>query len=445
MRLNIYAREDVQANILGHAIMKMNETTKWFFHKNGMLTHEDGTPWTVDALAGVLRVSVSPGSEKSLDDEKDPGGWQEVSAIPRPPLRTILENPGLVTSLGVPAAPGKTGTDGWMHVDLSTIDKTPATPTVLFREDGKPLLYQGKVNTVFGDSESGKSWICLLACVQELREGGSVAYLDYEDDAASVSGRLITMGVPEKVINDPERFLYFKLHKGLTDEALDWYANPHTWEVTEGVYKSRTGFMSCSLVVIDAMTEALSADGLSSNSDVDVAGWFNSFARRIAALGPAVVVIDHMNLSDKARVTGSQMKKSAVEGTSIRVMKGKSFDLAHGGHSDLFVAKDRNAAVRAVALGEKQYLGRFLVPDPIGVDGGMRDARITEPVEGPSEEEEAAATDVLMNLIADEMTAEGVGLSVRLFTKRFREAGYRADDSVIREFVRTHKETRGVA
>jgi RecA/RadA recombinase len=41
-------------------------------------------------------------------------------------------------------------------------------PSILKREDGNFILYANKINAIFGESESGKTWIALEAVRQEL-------------------------------------------------------------------------------------------------------------------------------------------------------------------------------------------------------------------------------------------------------------------------------------
>jgi hypothetical protein len=49
----------------------------------------------------------------------------------------------------------------------------PPTPDYLNREDGHNLFYRGTVNILFGDPESGKSWVALAACQEALSAGES--------------------------------------------------------------------------------------------------------------------------------------------------------------------------------------------------------------------------------------------------------------------------------
>ena len=56
------------------------------------------------------------------------------------------------------------------------------------------LFYPGKVNSLFGESGCGKTWTALVVAAMVLRSGGAVVYVDLEDDAAGVVGRLLDLG-----------------------------------------------------------------------------------------------------------------------------------------------------------------------------------------------------------------------------------------------------------
>ena len=78
-------------------------------------------------------------------------------------------------------------------MDLSAVlagDDAGDMPELLRRDDGVPLVYIGKLHSINGERESGKSWLALLACLQEMRLGRHVNYVDFEDSASSVVGRL---------------------------------------------------------------------------------------------------------------------------------------------------------------------------------------------------------------------------------------------------------------
>ena len=92
---------------------------------------------------------------------------------------TVLE-PGTAGS-EPSAVPGsrKGGTEPGTvrYVDVAALlDGTlpePPAPDLLRRSDSNALFYAGQVNLLFGDPESGKTWVALAAVEEALREGGT--------------------------------------------------------------------------------------------------------------------------------------------------------------------------------------------------------------------------------------------------------------------------------
>src|SRR5699024_3665541 len=62
---------------------------------------------------------------------------------------------------------------------------SPVEPSVLLREDGQALMYPGRVNMLYGSSESAKSWIALFTSMQVMATGQRAVYLDFEDEPVS--------------------------------------------------------------------------------------------------------------------------------------------------------------------------------------------------------------------------------------------------------------------
>ncbi|MBV8983506.1 MAG: toprim domain-containing protein, partial [Acidimicrobiia bacterium] len=134
---------------------------------------------------------------------------------------------------------------------LEDVDRI--APTIFPRWDGQCLLYPRRVNLFFGESESGKSMAAIAACCAEVLQGHHVIYLDWEDDEYLMLGRLRDMGVDLKTIT--EFVHYFALDDGLT--ATDVLPYVDRW--------------SPSLVVVDAVTEAMVANDLGTLVADDVA------------------------------------------------------------------------------------------------------------------------------------------------------------------------------
>ncbi|MCL4368328.1 MAG: AAA family ATPase [Actinobacteria bacterium] len=178
----------------------------------------------------------------------------------------------------------------WQPVDLSDVlsgSWVPPEPVVGQRSDGVGLFYPGKVHTVSSESEAGKTWLLLSACVDELLAGRHVLYLDFEDDEGGVTQRLLGLQVTADVIL--ERFHYVRpteaLGAGIHLDDLRHLLDAH----------------SPSLAVLDGVTEAMTLHGMDPLSNKDIAMFGRMLPRRIADLGPAVVCLDHVVKSAESR------------------------------------------------------------------------------------------------------------------------------------------------
>jgi hypothetical protein len=206
-----------------------------------------------------------------------------------------------------------------------------------------------------GEFESGKTWVALHIAEQEMDEGRSVVYIDFEDCAQGIVSRLRAMSsfLPKL----PQRFLYVQ-----PDGPFD--------ETAKAALAALVA--SCSLVVIDGVTEMMAMHGLSTISDVDVATMWDLLPRWAARLGPAVLLLDHVVKDPRSRgryATGSQHKLAGIDGAAYVLEGDQPFGKGIVGRSQLHVSKDRNGSVRAHALAGKNGMQRVgtLVVD--AVDG----------------------------------------------------------------------------
>lgn len=220
---------------------------------------------------------------------------------------------------------------GWETVDLSSVasgEWEPLRPAVGAVTGSWPLFYEGRINGLFGESGSGKSWVAIVCCAQELNAGRRVLYIDLEDHHANVVGRLRALGVdPDAIV---ARFSYISPQLAWNAAAADYVT-----DLAAG----------CSLVVIDSTGEALALDGLKQNDDDEVARWHRRVARRIAATGPAVLLVDHIPKATDSPTLfqiGSQRKKAAIDGAMFRVEQTKALGVGQEGSARLIVGKDRN-------------------------------------------------------------------------------------------------------
>lgn len=223
----------------------------------------------------------------------------------------------------------------WFPTDLTDIindiahgiDGRPV-PTVLARDDQNCLFYKGMVNGIHGESGSGKTWLALYACAQELDHDEHVFYIDHEGDARSTVARLLDLGTP---INS----ILSRFHYVNPDEA---FANGGD-ALLNAVQST-----AATLVVIDSTGEGLALHGANPNADDDVARWFREVPRRMADLGPAVVLLDHTAkaVGDGLWPIGSQRKRAAINGIQLYIETLSPFSRDKAGAARLKCAKDRH-------------------------------------------------------------------------------------------------------
>lgn len=288
------------------------------------------------------------------DDDNAPPHTDD-DAPPPDPWDAIDHNlPALKTYKAPKTKPAANGHDGtphtsWWPVDLAELfngDHRPPTPTLCARDDGQPLLYAGKCHAFNGESESGKSWAALIACVQTIRAGGHVLYLDFEDTADTVVTRLLALGArPAQVL---ERFHYTQPHEPVMTRGRFTPANADLADTLERYPPT--------LAVIDGVTEAMTLHGLDLLGNADYATFHGFLPRRLALAGAAVVQIDHVTKDREGRgrwAIGAQHKLAAMDGAVFSFQVAKPFGLGRHGVAKMSIEKDRPGALRQHAKGKR--------------------------------------------------------------------------------------------
>lgn len=261
---------------------------------------------------------------------------------------------------------------GTPYVDIAALLAAgfppPPAPTVLRRVDGRALFYDGKANVLFGDPESGKSWIAYAAVAQALGGGQRAAIVDVDHNGArEVVTRLMTLGAPQDALADADRFRYYE---------------PDDKEALMAAVGDLKGWAP-GVVVVDSIGEVIPMLGLSSNSPDDYSLAHRAVLSAPAAAGACVIAVDHLPKGEDARKhgqTGTVAKRRAVNGASYRVTCQETFAPGRGGAASLTVSKDRPGGVRAhcptAKRGEAQPAGRFVMTPR--ADGRL-DWMVTEP------------------------------------------------------------------
>lgn len=188
------------------------------------------------------------------------------------------------------------------------------------------LLYAGRINELHGEPSVGKTNLALAVSMIEMQNGGTVLYLDPEDNPVGIARRMASFGARKETV--VERFKY--AHNPSPDDfgVLIPWARKH----------------KPTLVVLDGVAEALAAEGLDENSSGDVLQFFRDRVRPFADAGAAVLLSDHVTKGTEARgrwARGSSAKLGRYDGACLEARLVASYSPTTAGSVRLIVSKDR--------------------------------------------------------------------------------------------------------
>src|SRR5690625_761940 len=235
------------------------------------------------------------------------------------------------------------------------------------REDGAGLMYRGRVNMLYGSSETAKSWIALYTCMQEIARGERVIYLDFEDEPEITLSRLGALGAPPDGIR--LQFTYIRPEEPLAPMQRNEFGSQITSVGQANHYALNTALTDIdpSLIVADGMTELYGMHGLDPNDAMSTAvitSWLKSLARNGRT---TVIIIDHTSKSavKGSLPIGSQHKQAMVQGTLLQVWPLRQPMPGAVGEVELVVVKDRPGKVRerSVKSGEKAQVSARVIID----------------------------------------------------------------------------------
>lgn len=274
---------------------------------------------------------------------------------------------------GTPAEDTPRPAPSWRPRDLTDIlngtYQTPQ-PTIGRRDDGIGLFYPGRLHSVVGESEGGKTWFALLAAACELNTGNTVVFIDFEDDAPGVVGRLLTLGVTPTAIS--ERFAYIRPEEPLT-------ANFNKLDLGQAIHDLKPTF-----VPVDGVTEGMSMHGLELKDNSDVARFGRILLRPIAETGAAVATLDHVTKDREGRgryAIGGVHKLNGLNGAMYVLENRTPFGVGVTGKSTVRISKDRPGQLRRHALPHTSGLHWFADFTLHSHDETFAEASLTTPIE----------------------------------------------------------------
>jgi hypothetical protein len=306
----------------------------------------------VEAAAG-LQPRSAPGVAPSGLDYEQARSAQESEATATPDE----ERDPLEERLG-----------SWQSLDLEpylTGQITPVRPTIFERSDGACLLYPGRINMLYGSSESAKSWLALYICLQEMTHGARAFYLDFEDEPVNTLDRLrlLTAAHTDENTDPSNRFPENLRHNHFT------YIHPESAianmqrgrggdrQTTEGfsaqsLFEFELKDRDPTLIIVDGLSVLYGLHGLDTDKTMDtdiITGWLKTLTRNGRT---TVLVIDHTGKTPEkgSLPIGSQHKVSMVMGTLLQVwVKEQPMPGKANGEVELVVLKDRPGQVRKIS------------------------------------------------------------------------------------------------
>jgi hypothetical protein len=259
-----------------------------------------------------------------------------------------------------------------------------APPALLARDDGQHLFYPGKLNGLIGESESGKTWVALLAVAQELAAGRHVTYIDCEDSDRGIITRLRMLGVTDSQL---ELLAYIG-----PDDALGAQAARDLFE--------HLADHQPALIILDGYNAAMTMLGLNLLDNMDIYKFALTLLRPLKNTGAAVIFVDHVTKSKEGRgmyAIGAQAKRADVDGCALSVEVVQPFGKGAVGKLRLTVSKDRAGYVRGASTGSKNA-GTVTIDSTTGDD--IISMSISAPDLRPKEERGAFRPTVLMQRVS---------------------------------------------
>jgi hypothetical protein len=303
--------------------------------------------------------------------------------------------------------------ESWKPVDLTAVlsgDYQTPEPEIGDVE-GNPfgLFYSGRINSVFGDSGSGKSWLLAFVISQVIKAGRDALVIDYEDSPASLAARLQQVGLTtEQII---AHLVYVS-----PQERWDLKGASNLLLALEG--------RSVAVAVIDSTGEGMAQDGINPNADEEVAKWFQGAARTLATTGAAVVLIDHVVKSRESGrnsefASGSQRKRAAINGAAYFLEAVVSPSRDRDGLLKVVVRKDR--------FGWRQHGSTAAEIKMVNGDDGSVEMTATQPASGSGD---PWKPETLMRRVCDALTDAAGPLSRAAIKKTVTGKGQYVDVAI---------------
>ena len=232
--------------------------------------------------------------------------------------------------------------------------RPPTLPSIGQRNDGAHILYAGKINGIYGDPETAKTWFALHLATQVLNNGGTVALIDIDHNGENDTvDRLRKLGVTNQLIGDPAHFRYY-----IPETPAELLAT------RDDIIEQHP-----TLCILDSIGELIPMLGLDGNSNDDISRGYRAMLTPLAQEHTAVLTIDHLakaGKSDHGYAIGGIAKKRIINGAYYHAEALTIPAPGTIGKVRIMVTKDRPGGIREHA--PQGSLGNFII-DSSASDG----------------------------------------------------------------------------
>lgn len=256
----------------------------------------------------------------------------------------------------------------WAAIDLEPYlagEIFEPVPELLIRDDGQGLLYSGKVNMLYGMSESAKTWIAMYAMVQHIAKGERVLYVDLEDDPTTAISRMTALGCGSDDLTT--QFRYVNPDGPLSDMQRYKFGHQPSkdGEQNSAVFRELLKSFDPTMVIIDGMTDLYGIHGHDTNDATGtsvVTRWLKTLCRGGRS---GVIVIDHTGKGGGpgSSPIGAHHKKAMIQGAGLRVDVVEQPRPGRIGYLQLVIYKDRAGAVRKIASDDSEQIAADVTID----------------------------------------------------------------------------------
>ena len=249
---------------------------------------------TTSEILAALRATNTARCRPPLDDDEV---VQIAESIARYTPAPLPSQNGALPDEEEPGIPDILAPHSWHPIDLiATAAEPPEPPTI------SNLVYPGRRHLFSGEPESLKSWAAMILCAEQIRQGHTTAYIDFEMGGRETLSRLRDLGLTDQELT--ESFLYIS-----PDEKFE---DPEILADTDALLQERHP----TLIILDAFTGALGVHQLDPNKSVDIEHFYRNVIDPLRRHGAAVVVLDHLPKDPTNRgrfAIGSERKVGAAE------------------------------------------------------------------------------------------------------------------------------------